>query len=68
MPRSDFERRLQRVSDKLRELAQVDVEIPIDGLVALGRHYGIDVIAEILHGGKSVSAVLSLIAEKQRSC
>jgi hypothetical protein len=32
-----------------------------DSLGALGRHYG---TAEILHKGKSVSAVLSMIAEK----
>jgi hypothetical protein len=63
MPRSDFERRLQRVSGKLSELAQED-QVPVDSLVALGRHYGIDVTAEILHKGKSVSAVLSMIAEK----
>ena len=63
MPRSDFERRLQRVSGKLSELAQED-QVPVDSLVALGRHYGIDVAAELLHKGKSVSAVLSMIAEK----
>ena len=63
MPRSDFERRLQRVSDKLSEAAQAE-QVPVDSLVALGRHYGIDVAAEILHKGKSVSAVLSMIAEK----
>jgi hypothetical protein len=37
-----------------------------DSIGALGRHYGIDVAAEILHKGKSVSAVLSMIAEKAR--
>ena len=63
MLRSDFERRLQRVSGKLSELAQED-QVPVDSLVALGRHYGIDVAAELLHKGKSVSAVLSMIAEK----
>ena len=63
MARSDFERRLQRVCGKLSELARSD-EIPADSLVALGRHYGIDVTAEILHKGKSISAVLSMIAEK----
>jgi len=63
MPRSDFERSLQRVSDKLSELAQTE-QVPMDSLVALGRHYGIDVAAEILYKGKSVSAVLSMIAEK----
>ena len=63
MARSDFEKRLQRVSRKLSELARAD-EIPADSLVALGRHYGIDVMVEILHKGKSVSAVLSMIAEK----
>ena len=63
MARSDFERRLQRVSGKLSELAGAD-EIPADSLVALGRHYGIDVTTEILYKGKSVSAVLSMIAEK----
>ena len=63
MARSDFERRLQRVSGKLSELAQED-QVPVDSLVALGRHYGIDVAAELLHKGKSVSAVLSMIAEK----
>jgi hypothetical protein len=63
MPRSDFERYLQRVSSKLSELAQTE-QVPVDSLVALGRHYGIDVAAEILHSGKSVSAVLSMIAEK----
>jgi hypothetical protein len=67
MPRSDFERRLQRVSSELSELAQADHQVPVDSLVALGRHYGIDVVAEILHKGKSVSAVLSMIAEKKRS-
>jgi hypothetical protein len=65
MPRSDFERRLQRVSGKLSELAQAE-QVPVDSLVALGRHYGIDVAAEILHKGKSVSTVLSMIAEKAR--
>jgi hypothetical protein len=63
MPRTDFERYLQRVSSKLSELAQTE-QVPVDSLVALGRHYGIDVAAEILHRGKSVSAVLSMIAEK----
>ena len=63
MPRNDFVRRLQRVSGKLSELAQED-QVPVDSLVALGRHYGIDVTAEMLHKGKSVSAVLSMIAEK----
>ena len=63
MARSDFEKRLQRVSGKLSELAGAD-EIPADSLLALGRHYGIDVATEILHKGKSVSAVLSMIAEK----
>src|SRR5215469_18692160 len=63
MARSDFERRLQRVSGMLSELARAD-EIPADSLVALGRHYEIDVMAEILHKGKSVSAVLSMMAEK----
>jgi len=63
MPRTDFERYLQRVSSKLSELAQTE-QVPVDSLVALGRHYGIDVAAEILHRGMSVSAVLSLIAEK----
>jgi len=63
VPRSDFQRRLQRVSSRLSEWAQED-QIPTDSLVALGRHYGIDVTAEMLHKGKSVSAVLSMIAEK----
>jgi len=63
MPRSDFERRLQRVSGRLSAVAQED-QVPVDSLVALGRHYGIDVAAEMLHKGKSVSAVLSMIAEK----
>jgi hypothetical protein len=63
MARNDLARRLQRVSGKLGELAQED-QVPVDSLVALGRHYGIDVTAEILHRGKSVSAVLSMIAEK----
>jgi hypothetical protein len=63
MPPSDFERYLQRVYSKLNELALAE-QVPVDSLVALGRHYGIDVAAEILHRGKSVSAVLSMIAEK----
>ena len=63
MARSDFERRLQRVSGRLSAVAQED-QVPVDSLVALGRHYGIDVAAEMLHKGKSVSAVLSMIAEK----
>ena len=61
MARNDFARRLQRVSGKLSEMAQAD---DVDSLVALGQHYGIDVAAEILHKGKSVSSVLSMIAEK----
>ena len=65
MLRSDFQRCPQRVSSKLSELAQED-EVSVDSLVALGRHYGIDVTAEILNKGKSVSAVLSMIAEKAR--
>jgi len=63
MPRNDFERRSQSVSSKLSELAQAE-QVPLGSLVALGRHYGIDVAAEILHKGKSVSTVLSMIAEK----
>ena len=68
MTRSDLARLLQRVSGELGEPPQADPQVHIDSFLALGRHYGIDVIAEILHQGKSVPTVLSMIAErKQRS-
>jgi hypothetical protein len=65
--RNGFERLLQHVSRDLNELTQTDREVYVDSFVAVGRHYGVDVMAEFLHNGKSISAVLRMIEERQKS-
>lgn len=65
--RTGFARLLQHVSRDLNELTQTDREVYVDSFVALGRHYGVDVMAEVLHNGKSISTVLRMIEEREKS-
>ena len=59
---NNFERFRQRVFDELGELEQVDRKCAVETFVEYGRQHGVDVIAEVLDKGRSVSEVFVAIA------
>ena len=60
---NNFERFRQRVFDELNELEQPDRQHAVESFVEYGRQHGIDVIAEVLDKGKSISEVFVAIAQ-----
>jgi len=60
---STFERFRQRVFEELDELEQLDRQHAVESFVEYGRQHGVDVIAEVLDKGMSVSEVFAAIAQ-----
>jgi len=59
---SKFEQFQQCVFDELGELEQVDRKCAVETFLEYGRQHGVDVIAEVLDKGRSVSEVFAAIA------
>lgn len=57
MEASDFDAFQRRVFDELDELEQVDRQYAVKCFVEYGRRHGVDVIAEVLDKGRSISEV-----------
>jgi len=60
---SKFEKFQQCVFDESGELEQVDRKCAVETFVKYGRQHGVDVIAEVLDKGRSVSEVFAAIAQ-----
>jgi len=60
---SNFERFRQRVFEELDELEQLDRQLAVESFVEYGRQHGIDMIAEVLDKGRSVSEVFAAITQ-----
>jgi len=62
---SNFEKFQQRVFEELDELEELDRQHAVESFVEYGRQHGIDVIAEVLDKGRSVSEVFAAIAQSK---
>jgi hypothetical protein len=60
---SNFERFRQRVFEELDELEQLDRQQAVESFVEYGRQHGIDMIAEVLDKGRSVSEVFAAMTQ-----
>jgi len=60
---SNFERFQQRVFEELDELEQLDCQLAVESFVEYGRQHGIDMVAEVVDKGRSVSEVFAAIAQ-----
>ena len=60
---SNFEAFQRRVFDELDELEQVDRQYAVKSFVEYGRQHGVDVIAEVLEKGRSISEVFLAMAQ-----
>jgi hypothetical protein len=60
---SNFERFRQRVFEELDELEQLDRQQAVESFVEYGRQHGIDMIAEVLDKGRSMSEIFAAITQ-----
>ena len=65
MAGSGFERFQQAVCHELDKLGKAGRQHSTHSFVELGRAYGIDVIAEVLDKGKSISEIFAMIQERK---
>ena len=67
MAANNFEAFSQHVFDELDELEELDRQKAVKTFVEYGRQHGIDVIAEVVDKGRSVSEVFLSMAQSAKS-